>query len=60
MADEEDSIPLPTPEEIVDEGRTFERLERLHNIIDTDNDALIDVVEMADLVFLFEDMEYIT
>ena len=59
MADEEDSLPFLTPEEIVDEGRTFERLERLHNIIDTDNDALIDVVEMADLVFLFEDMEYI-
>ena len=50
---------MPTPEEIVEEGRTLERLERLHNIIDTDNDALINVVEMADLVFLFEDMQYI-
>ena len=50
---------MPTPEDLVEEGRTFERLERLHNIIDTDNDELIDVVEFADLVFLFEDMQYI-
>lgn len=38
----------------------MERLERLHNIVDTNNDCQIDVTELADLGFLMEDMEYIT
>jgi len=52
-----DSPPdVPDIDEMLEEGEVLERLERLHNIIDTNNDALIDVTEVADLGFLFEEM----
>ena len=47
-----------TADELVEEGRTLERLERFFDIIDTNNDGLIDVTELADLTFLHEDMGY--
>ena len=51
---DEVSVEFPPAGVLAKEGRTFERVYALHQIVDTDNDGLVDVVEMADLIFLGE------